>query len=103
MFSEELKSINEAEEKAEQMRKDARAEAKALVDKAALEAQQKISAAEVQAKERYDSLVNQGLVSAQGKYEKAIHEAGSKAGKMAEEARKHQSEAVKFIRERLGS
>ena len=103
MFNEELKSINEAEERAERMKKDAKAEAKALVEQTMSKTREEILEAEAKAKERYDSLVNQGMVSAQGKYEKAIHEAGVEASKMAEEARRHQAEAISYIKERLGS
>jgi len=103
MFTEELKSINEAEAKAEQIRRDAKLEAKAIVDNANSEALRIIGDAELAAKERYDSLIMQGTDSAQAKFEKAIHEAEIDASKMADNARKNQPQAINYIKERMNA
>lgn len=103
MFNEELKSITAAEERAEQIKKDARAEAKTMIDQANAKAQTIVADAESKAKERYDSLKEQGLESANGKYQQAIHEAEQQAADLAQAARARQSEAISYIKKGIGA
>lgn len=99
MFAEELKLIKKAEDDAAEAQKDARLEAKRLVEEATSEAAKIVEAAEASAKERIAALKAEGDEQAKKNYEEALKEAEHKAAALVGTANKEQ--AVKEIAERI--
>ena len=84
MFTEELKLIKEAEEQADEMRREARISAKNFVEETDC-----------------DALLKEGREKAQKLYEEAIKQAEDLCAAMTVQAGEKQEEAVKFIAERI--
>ncbi len=101
MFTEELNVITQTEDKADALRKEAKAEARMLIERANTEAGRIISEAEEKAKDRFENLISEGQKAAQIQYDEAIACAEDFCVKMAEEAGKKQDQVVKFISERI--
>ena len=101
MLTEELNCINDAEIKAEALKKDAKANAKAMVEQATVEASEKLSNAEREAKDYFDRLMVEGNEIAEMQYQDAIKEAKYKCVQMVEKAGGKQEDVVNFIVERI--
>lgn len=101
MFTEELKLIKETEDDAERLRKDARAEAKSIVQEADRTAAKVLADAASQAKTRYDALIAEGQDIAQRQYEEAIRGAREQCSEMAKAAETQKPEIVRTIVERI--
>ena len=90
MFTEELQTIRQAEERADTIRKDAKTEAARLMKDANTKAGKIADEAEINAKTRYEAFLAEGQQTAQAEYENAIADAGER-----------QDRIVKFIAERI--
>lgn len=101
MFTEELQTIRQAEERADTIRKDAKAEAARLMKDANTKAGKIADEAEINAKTRYEAFLADGQQTAQAEYENAIADAKKLCAKMAAEAGERQDRIVKFIAERI--
>ena len=95
MFTEELQTIRQAEERADTIRKDAKTEAARLMKDANTKAGKMADEAETKAKECYEAFL------AEAEYENAIADAKKLCAKMAAEAGERQDRIVKFIAERI--
>ena len=102
MFTEELKKIKTAEDEADALRKEAKQEAKAIVEKANTEANQIILEAENNAKDVYDAFLKDGEEQADKEQEDALRLAATEANGLGAQALKHQGDAIRFIKERVG-
>ena len=83
------------------MKKDARVQARKLIEQANTEAGRIISEAEAKAKDCFAALVADGQEKAQSEYDEAIAQAGKACEQMAAEAGNKQDQIVKFISERI--
>ena len=101
MFTEELNQIKESEEKADSLRKTAKAEAKKLIETADTEAGKLLSDAEITAKNKYDKLIKEGQEIAQSQYDQAIADARGKCGEMERKAGLKESGVIQNIAERI--
>lgn len=101
MFTEELKKIKEAEEQADEMRRDARLSAKNLVAEANTRAGKMIEEAYASEKEQCDALLQKGREEAQRLYDEAIRQAEVLCAEMTAGAAAREAEAVHFIAERI--
>ena len=101
MFTEELQTIRQAEERADTIRKDAKTEAARLMKDANTKAGKIADEAEINAKTRYEAFLAEGQQTAQAEYENAIADAKNLCAKMAAEAGEKQDRIVKFIAERI--
>ena len=101
MFTEELNRIKESEEKADILRKEARMEAKKLMEAANTEAGKLLADAEITAKNKYDQLIKEGQQIAQSQYDQAIADARGKCAEMEEKAGQKESDVVQSIAERI--
>lgn len=101
MFTEELNIIRQAEDQADALRKDARVQARTLIEQANTEAGRIIAEAEEKAKDCFAALIKEGQEKAQNEYDEAIAQADKICAEMAAEAGKNQEQAVKFIAERI--
>ena len=75
MFTEELQTIRQAEERADTIRKDAKTEAARLMKDANTKAGKIADEAEINAKTRYEAFLAEGQQTAQAEYENAIADA----------------------------
>ena len=96
MFTEELQTIRQAEERADTIRKDAK-----LIKDANTKAGKIADEAEINAKTRYEAFLAEGQQTAQAEYENAIADAKKLCAKMEAEAGERQDRIVKFIAERI--
>ncbi len=101
MFAEELNLIKDAEEKAEQMKREAKISANNLTGDAKAEVTGIIDAAFAYEKEKCQELITQGQEEAQRRYDAAIEAAQNLCTDMREEAKTREKEAIKFIAERI--
>lgn len=102
MFTEELTRIKKAEDEADSIRRDAKLEAKSLVEKANTQAGKILLEAEAKAKDAYDAFLRDGESQADKEQEKALRLALEEANSLGAQALKHQSDAIRFIKERTG-
>lgn len=103
MFTDELKVIRKAEERADALKKESKLEAKKMVQDANEEALRIVAEAETQAKERYEALVAEGQKIADDEYDKAIKNVNKEADKLEQKAMTCKDETVQFIAERIVS
>lgn len=101
MFTEELRLIKEAEERADQMRRDAKLSAKKLTEETDAKANRLVDEAFAVEKAKCQALIEEGQKIAQEEYDKAMARAKEACDDMAEQAMKKQSEAINFIAERI--
>ena len=101
MFTEELKLIKEAEEQADEMRRNAKLSAKTFIEESDAKANKMIEEAFAVEKEKCDALLNEGKEIAQKFYDEAIKEAEALCEKFTEQACLRQDKAVQFIAERI--
>ncbi len=101
MFTEELKLIKEAEERADEMRSSAKLSAKKLIEETDAKVSKMVDDAFAAEKEQCDALLNDGREIAQRLYDDAIKDSQVLCEKMISQACENQDEAVKFIAERI--
>lgn len=101
MFTEELQAIRQAEDTADALRKEAKAEAAKLIKDANTKAGKLADEAETKAKECYEAFLAEGQQAAQAQYEGAVAQAKELCTKMEAEAGEKQDRIVKFIAERI--
>ena len=102
LFTDELEKIKQAEDKADAIKKEAKLEARQIVDKAGTEANRIIQEAELKAKEVYDEFLRDGERRADREQEEAIKRARDEANALGAQALKNQNAAIQFIKERIG-
>lgn len=101
MFTEELQAIRQAEDAADALRKEAKAEAAKLIKDANTKAGKLADEAETKAKECYEAFLAEGQQAAQAQYEDAVAQAKQLCTQMEAEAGEKQDRIVKFIAERI--
>ena len=101
MFTEELQAIRQAEDAADALRKEAKAEAAKLIKDANTKAGKLADEAETKAKECYEAFLAEGQQAAQAQYEDAVTQAKQLCTQMEAEAGEKQDRIVKFIAERI--
>lgn len=101
MFTEELTLIRNAENDADQQKKDARLEAATMTEAAYAEATKIVNAAEKEAKEKYDMLIAEGEKIADEEYADAIAKAQKTAEEMANKALDGKPSVASYIVERI--
>ena len=101
MFTEELQAIRQAEDTADALRKEAKAEAAKLIKDANTKAGKLADEAETKAKECCEAFLAEGQLAAQAQYEDAIAQAKQLCTQMEAEAGEKQDRIVKFIAERI--
>lgn len=101
MFKEELNLIKIAEADAEQLRKDCKAEAKALIEEANTNAQQLLEDAKVKAKKVVDTLSEEGQAEAQKQYDAAVEATKEKCAELEANAKAKELDVVSKIVERV--
>ena len=101
MFAEELNLIKDAEEKAEQMKQEAKISANHLTGDAKAEVTSIIDAAFEYEKEKCQELIAQGQQEAQRRYDHAIENAQALCVEIKGQAKENQEKAIKFIAERI--
>ena len=102
VFTEELSKIKHAEDKADALRKEARQEAKAIIEGANTKANQIILEAETSARSVYDGFLKDGEEQADKEQESALKLAVEESKGLGAQALKHQNDAIRFIKERTG-
>lgn len=101
MFKDELKLIREAEEKADQMRRDAKLSAKTKVHDTNLAANKRVEEAFAIEKQQCQEIIAEGQAIAQKLYDDILEQAESTCIELEAQAEKQQMEAIKFITERI--
>ena len=101
MFAEELNMIKNAEDKAAEMKHQARLDAKALTAEAQAEVSRLIDEAFALEKEECNKLIKEGHAIADEEYAKTISDAQTLCKEMAAKAKVNEEAAVKFIAERI--
>ena len=101
MFAEELNMIKSAENQADEMKHQARLDAKALTAEAQAEVTRLIDEAFAYEKEECQKLIKEGHAIADEQYAKTISQAQTLCKEMAEKAKANEDAAVKFIAERI--
>lgn len=101
MFTEELKLIKEAEERADQMRREAKLSAKTLTEESDARANRLVDEAFAVEKEKCQALIEEGQRIAQQGYDETMARAKAVCDEMSEQAAKKQQEAIQFIAERI--
>lgn len=101
MFADELNKIKNAEEQAEEMKREAKISAKNLTDNTSAEVTRIIDEAFAVEREECRQLIREGQEIAQKRYDEAIEDAQTLCGEMIAGAEARRIEAVKFIAERI--
>lgn len=101
MFTEELNLINQAETDAEALRKNAKAEARRLIEEANTKAEKRIAKAQAEAKAEYDALIKEGQRIAEENDAQAIAAAKAQCDEMTAKAQTREADVVKNIVERI--
>jgi vacuolar-type H+-ATPase subunit H len=101
LFTEELRLIKDAEEKADQMRNEARLTAKARIQETDLKANQLVENAFAVEKEQCKLLIEQGQRIATQQYDEAMAQARVLCEELSVSAGKKQNKAISFIAERI--
>lgn len=96
-----LDSINKAEERAAEMRSEAKAKARETLRQAETEAREKGDALILEAREASEAVLLQEEALAEKEMERVLHDASLADEKMAENARIRVPKAVEFILERV--
>lgn len=101
MFAEELTKIKEAENRADQILKDAKASSKKSKSDTQAEVDSVISEAEDRAQSAYDELMKEGAADADAEYAKYMDGIKKQCDEMADKAESSMNEAVDMIVERI--
>ena len=101
MFVEELERINESEDKAEELQKKAKVDAKLILEDARTKARQRLEAAEASAKSTYDQLVREGQLKAEEQYKSFLEQTREDSTEMIKHARDNEKKAIELITERI--
>lgn len=103
VFATELTMIKESEARADELQKQAKADAKEALRKAEEKADQIVMDAENRAKTMYDSLLAEGETLAQKQYDLFLKEAKGQCEAMVNKAKANQNRAIDLIVERIVS
>lgn len=101
MFTEELKSIKDAEDRAEALKKEARLEAKKMIENANTEAGIILAEAEEKSRDMISGYAAEGQEAASAEHDRIIAEAEEICKKLEADAGKKQDQIVRFISERI--
>ena len=101
MFNEELTAIRKAEEDSDSLRKEAKLEARKMVEQAKAEAEKILAEAEEAAGRTYNGLIQEGMNEADQEYDAALEKARLDAEDMAAQAEARKDEVIDYIVERI--
>ena len=101
MFAEELAKIRESELRAEELRQQAKTEARQALADARAEADRVVSEAGVLAGEIHSTLLNEGQKEAEKQYAAFLEQKRAECAAMIEKARSSEAETVGWIMERI--
>ena len=97
----ELTAIRKAEEDSDSRKREAKLEARKMVEQAKAEAEKIISDAEDEGNKTYNSLIQEGMNEADQEYDEAMEQARVDAKEMAEKAETKKDKVIDYIVERI--
>lgn len=102
MFNEEINIIRETEEKAELIKKQAKIDAKKLLEDSGMRATTIVQEAQSKAKDSYNAWMEDGQKKSEAEYDEHMAAARQDCQEMIAKAKKNQHKAVTLITERIG-
>jgi len=101
VFVDELTKIKESEDKAEEIRKEAKVDSKKKLEEAHAQAADILEKAEAEAKTIHDSLVKEGTEKSEAEYAAYLSKTEEDCKRMAEAAAAREEKAIALIKERI--